>query len=67
VVVATEILNKVLDSLSNKPLTVYQIGYATSLDARTVKKYLSIIELIQVSGKVKKEINGARIFFRKEG
>ena len=65
--IATEIIKKVLDSLSNKPLTVYQIGYATSLDPRTVQKYLGIIELIQTSGKMKKEINGARVFFRKEG
>jgi hypothetical protein len=67
VAVATEILKKVLDSLSSKPLTVYQLGYATNLDPRTVQKYLVVIELIQTSGKMKKEISGSRVFFRKDG
>lgn len=64
--VAIEIFNRILDCLSDKKLTIYQISYATKIDARTIRKYIEIIELIQSSGKVKKEIFGARVFLRKE-
>lgn len=66
VAVAIEIFTRILDCLSDKKLTTYQISYATKIDPRTVRKYLDIIDIIQSSGKVKKEITGARVLFKKE-
>lgn len=63
--VAIEIFGKLLDFVSDKPVSLYQVAYATRLDARTIKKYLSIIELIQSHEKIRKEIIGSRVFFKK--
>ena len=63
---AAKIFDKILDFISNKPITTYQIVYGTKLNARTVKKYLMLIEKIQSSRKLIKFVKGARIFFRKE-
>ncbi|MBU1886167.1 hypothetical protein KKG55_00415 [Candidatus Micrarchaeota archaeon] len=63
--VAKEFFNRIFDSLSDKPLTTYQISYATGLDPRTVRSYLSLIELVQSREKIMKEIIGSRVVFRK--
>lgn len=61
-----EIFDRLLETLSAKPLTLYQLVYATKVSARTVKKYLALIEKIQSAPKMKKEIRGARVFYLKE-
>jgi DNA invertase Pin-like site-specific DNA recombinase len=61
-----ESVDKILDLLSNKPVTAHQIVCKTGLHRLTVKKYLTLIEKIQSSGEVKKEIRGSRVYFIKE-
>lgn len=60
------IVDKLLNYLSTTPASTHQIVCATKLHNQTVKKYLRIIEDIQASPKLKKEICGMRILFSKE-
>jgi len=62
-----EIAEKILSCLSSEPVTVHQIVCRTRLHNKTVKKYLELIERIQDAPKIKKEVRGIRVFFRKEG
>lgn len=64
--VAIHIFEKILDFIPEKPIGIYQMSYATKLDARTIRRYLEIIELIQQRPKIKKEIIGSRVFFKRE-
>ena len=61
------IVDKIINYLSTTPASTHQIVCATKLHNQTVKKYLLIIECIQNSPKLKKEIRGMRVLFRKEG
>jgi len=61
------IVDKIFNYLSTTPASAHQIVCATKLHNQTVKKYLIIIEHIQNSPKMKKELRGLRVMFRKEG
>ncbi len=60
------IVDKLLNYLSKEPASTHQIVCATKLHNQTVKKYLRIIEDVQNSPKLKKEVRGIRVFFRKD-
>ena len=60
------IVDKLLNYLSTEPASTHQIVCATKLHNQTVKKYLQMIEEIQNSPKLKKEIRGLRVYFKKE-
>jgi len=61
------IVDKIINYLSTTPASTHQIVCATKLHNQTVKKYLQMIESIQNSPKLKKELRGMRVMFRKEG
>ena len=63
---ATIIFEKIFAFVPNKPVSLYQIVYGTRLNVKTVKKYLALIEHIQSSKKLVKEIRGSRVLFNKE-
>lgn len=58
-------IEKILYFLSEKPVSVHQIVCTTKLHTRTVKKYLQIIQKVQEAPKIKSELHGLRILFRK--
>jgi|GEM_PF-2195088 len=60
------ILQRVLDVLSEEPLSVHQLCCRAKLDARTVDKYLQLIELAQSGKKIKFERKGLRFLVRLE-
>ena len=60
------IVDKIFNFLSNKPVTVHQIVCGTRLHNKTVRKYLQLMEKIQNAPKIKKEILGVRVVFRKD-
>jgi DNA invertase Pin-like site-specific DNA recombinase len=60
------IVEKLLNYISTTPVSTHQIVCKTKLHNQTVKKYLQIIEDIQNSPKLKKEVRGIRVLFRKE-
>jgi len=60
------IVDKIINYLSTTPASTHQIVCATKLHNQTVKKYLQMIESIQNSPKLKKELRGMRVMFRKE-
>lgn len=60
------IVDKLLNYLSAEPKSTHQIVCATKLHNQTVKKYLEIIENIQNAPKLKKEVRGIRVVFRKD-
>ncbi len=62
----TEIVEKIFNYLSTKPASTHQIVCATRLHNQTVKKYLQLIEAVQSRPKLRKEIKGMRIVFRKD-
>ena len=62
-----EIVEKIFTFMSSEPVTVHQIVCKTRLHNKTVRKYLDLIEEIQESPKIKKEIRGSRVVFRKDG
>ncbi|MBI5227185.1 hypothetical protein HY988_01230 [Candidatus Micrarchaeota archaeon] len=59
-------VNKILDFVSDRPVSVHQIVCKTKLHTNTVNSYLEIIEKIQSSKRIVKEIRGSRVLFRKE-
>lgn len=61
------IVDKILNYLGTTPTSTHQIVCKTKLHNQTVKKYLQLIEIIQNSPKLKKEVRGIRVLFRKEG
>jgi len=62
----TVIVEKIFHYISSNPVSTHQIVCATRLHNQTVKKYLQLIEQIQNAPKIKKEVRGVRIFFRKQ-
>ncbi|MEK6982486.1 MAG: hypothetical protein AABX38_06135 [Candidatus Micrarchaeota archaeon] len=63
---ASKIIDIILHFITNKKVGLYQIVYGTRLNAKTVKRYLEIIEKIQSSGKIKRKVIGSMVFFRKD-
>ena len=59
-----EDVGRVMAVLSKKPANIHSIVVTTRLHKRTVKRYLELIEIIQSAPKLKKEVKGARVFFR---
>lgn len=60
-----EIFDKILDCISDKPVSVHKIVCLTSLHVRTVKKYIALIEKLQSLPKIKREIKDSRVLFRR--
>lgn len=56
-------VNKILDFVSDKPVSVHQIVCKTRLHTNTVNAYLEIIEKIQSAKRIKKIVNRSRVFF----
>ncbi|MBI5222832.1 hypothetical protein HY990_00255 [Candidatus Micrarchaeota archaeon] len=56
-------VNKILEFIADKPVSVHQIVCKTKLHTNTVNSYLEIIEKIQNSKKIKKVIKKSRVFF----
>ena len=56
-------VNKILDFVSDKPVSVHQIVCKTKLHTNTVNSYLEIIEKIQSSKKIKRVVQKSRVLF----
>ncbi len=56
-------VNKILDFVADKPVSVHQIVCKTKLHTNTVNAYLEIIERIQSSKRIKKVINKSSVFY----
>ena len=56
-------VNRILDFVSDKPVSVHQIVCKTKLHTNTVNSYLELIEKIQNSRKIKKVVKKSRVFF----
>jgi hypothetical protein len=62
----TDAVNRILDFISDEPVTVHQIVCKTKLHTNTVNSYLELIEKIQNSRKIKKVVKKSRVFFVRE-
>lgn len=56
-------VNRILDFIPDKPVSVHQIVCKTKLHTNTVNAYLEIIEKIQSAKKIKKVVKKSRVFF----
>jgi len=60
-----EIVERLMDSISEEPITFNKICRSSKLHPRTVKRYLELIQIIQQQNKVTVERKGFRIYIRK--
>ena len=66
VIVDKNLVEKLLELVSNEGLSVHQLCCKTGSDHRTIKKYIQLIMRIQESPRLKMETIGLRVFVRRE-
>ena len=57
---------RLLEMIPEKGMSVHQISCKTSLDPRTIKKYVRLIVAVQAAPKVRTETVGLRVLVRRE-
>jgi len=57
-------VGRIATLLSKRPANVHTIVCVTGLHRETVLRYLKLIETIQATPKLRKEIQGVRVVFR---
>ncbi len=60
------LLVKLLDLIPNENTSVHQLCCKTSIDHRTIKKYIQLIVYVQNSPRLKLETIGLRVLVRRE-
>ena len=60
------LLVKLLDLIPNENTSVHQLCCKTSIDHRTIKKYVQLIIYVQAAPKLKLDTVGLRVLVRKE-
>ena len=66
IMVKNEIAEKIFEAISDKPISFYRLCRRTKMHARTVKKYLDLIQNVQSKEKVGIEQRGFRLFITKK-
>lgn len=60
------LLVKLLELIPNENISVHQLSCKTSIDHRTIKKYIQLIVYVQNSRKLRVETVGLRVLVRRE-
>jgi len=57
---------KLVESIPEEPVSVYQLSRNVDLDRRTIQKYVDLIIAIQSAKKIRKDLVGLRVFIKRE-